>query len=324
MALTEDRTLRGNVVEVSLDGGRRRQQRPGMGWLRDQPDVRDYSGLSSDLRPNGGEVRQKLARRGAGDAAVKADGDLPASVDLRGNGYFSPVEDQGRIGSCTANAGAALVEYYQRKEHGHHVDVSRLFLYKATRNLMHMTGDTGGYLRTTMKALATFGVPPEEFWPYDEASYDDEPSAFCYAFGREYEALQYYRLDPPGVDPATLLTAIKGNVAKELPAMFGFTVYATYTKAAATGEFPYPGPDEHVVGGHAIVVAGYDDDRVIATGDGKDQTHGALLIRNSWGEAWGEGGFGWLPYEYVMTRLAADFWSVISMTWEDEQIFADG
>ncbi len=44
------------------------------------------------------------------------------------------------------------------------------------------TGDTGSFLRTTMGALSLFGVPPEEYWAYDVADFDKEPTAFCYAF----------------------------------------------------------------------------------------------------------------------------------------------
>ena len=45
------------------------------------------------------------------------------------------------------------------------------------------------------------------------------------------------------------------------------------------------------------------------------ETTGALLIRNSWGGAWGDKGYGWLPYEYVLCKLATDFWSLLSMEW---------
>lgn len=70
-----------------------------------------------------------------------------------------------QIGSCTANAGVGLVEYFERRAFGKHLDASRLFLYKVTRNLLHLTEDTGAYLRTTMAAMALFGVPPKNTGP---------------------------------------------------------------------------------------------------------------------------------------------------------------
>ena len=92
--------------------------------------------------------------------------------------------------------GSGMVEYYELKAFGKHIDASRLFLYKATRNLMHETGDTGATLRSTMGALALFGVPPEEYWQYDIKKFDEEPPSFCYAFAMNYQSLKYVRLDP--------------------------------------------------------------------------------------------------------------------------------
>src|SRR5574337_216933 len=157
---------------------------------------------------------------------------LPPSVDLRA--WCSPIENQGALGSCTANAGAGVVEYFERRAFGHHMDASRLFLYKATRDLMRVTGDTGAYLRTTMGALVLFGVPPEEYWLYTIADFDKEPTAFCYAFAQNFQAIQYYRLDPPGTSKPVLLTRIKTNLAAGLPSMFGFTVYTSISQAAGS------------------------------------------------------------------------------------------
>ena len=183
--------------------------------------------------------------------------DLPDSVDLRQ--WCSPIEDQGKIGSCTAHAGVSIVEYFERRAFGNHLDASRLFLYKTTRNLLHYTGDTGAFIRSAMAALALFGVPPEEYWPYNPADFDKEPPGFCYALARNYQAISYYRLDVPGTSRDALLAAIKKNLAAGIPAMFGFTVYSSYMQSAKTGKIPFPAPNEKIVGGHAIAAMGYDD-----------------------------------------------------------------
>jgi C1A family cysteine protease len=272
----------------------------GMGWLRDYPDFRDYSPyldiLPSRLKALGQtkSIRQMLAQVGVAEPAAK----LPAGVDLRE--YCSPIEDQGPLGSCTAHAGVALVEYFERRAFGRHLDASRLFLYKTTRNLLHWSGDTGAFLRTTMGALVLFGVPPEEYWPYRVDNFDQEPPAFCYAFAQNYQALSYYRLSPPGTSPAELLKRVKTHLAAGLPSMFGFSVFSSYIQAQETGRIPFPGQGEKLVGGHAVMAVGYDDRLDIDNRPQGPRTTGALLIRNSWGTAWGEQGYGWLPYEYVL------------------------
>ena len=292
---------------------------PAMGWLPDYPDIRDVTfqseGVPSKLQALGQpSVKQMLAKVGATTSAPAA---LPASVDLKP--WCSPIEDQKTIGSCTAHAGVGLVEYFERRAFGKHLDASRLFLYKVTRNLLKWTGDTGAFLRSTMYALTLFGVPPEEYYPYNTADFDKEPSAFCYAFGQSYQAISYYRLDPPGTTRSNLLTQIKTYLANGLPSMFGFTVYSSISQANTNGgKIPYPTRGERVLGGHAIDAVGYDDNlKIKNTNAGGIETTGALLIRNSWGTGWGSAGYGWLPYKYVLDGLATDWWSLIKSEWID-------
>jgi C1A family cysteine protease len=291
---------------------------PAMGWLPDYPDIRDVTFQServpSKLQALGQpSVKQMLAKVGATTSAPAA---LPTSVDLRP--WCSPMEDQQTIGSCTAHAGVGLVEYFERRAFGKHLDASRLFLYKVTRNLLKWTGDTGAFLRSTMYALTLFGVPPEEYYPYNIADFDKEPSAFCYAFAQSYQAISYYRLDPPGTTRSNLLTQIKTYLANGLPSMFGFTVYSSISQGNTTGKIPYPTRGERVLGGHAIDAVGYDDNlKIKNTNAGGIETTGALLIRNSWGTGWGSAGYGWLPYKYVLDGLATDWWSLIKSEWID-------
>jgi len=298
----------------------------GMGWLPDYPDFRDYTEeteeiktiLQSSRSAKSGKASAKSKKRSAITASK-----LLASVDLRE--WCSPIEDQGNLGSCTAQAGAGVIEYYERKAFGRHTEASRLFLYKATRNLMKAKGDTGGYLRTTIGAMVLFGVPPEEYWPYtdDEKKFDKEPNAFTYAFAANFQTIKYFRHDPPDKTPAKVLTQLKTYLAKGHPAMFGFTVYNSIDQAEETGRIPYPSKKERIEGGHGIVAVGYNDKIKIKNTHDDQETTGALLIRNSWGKSWGEDGYGWLPYDYVRKGLAEDFWTILKKEWLDTDAFSE-
>ncbi len=291
---------------------------PAMGWLRDYPDFRDLTPETDQVIPKLKERGQKDSVRGMLKKAGVAEGvkTPPPMADLRP--WCSPIENQLNLGSCTAQAGVGLVEYFERRAFGRHIDASRLFLYKVTRNLLHWTGDTGAFLRSTMGALTLFGVPPEDYWKYIVADFDKEPPGFCYAFAQNYQAITYYRLDPPGTPRDVLLNRIKTYVAAGLPSMFGFTVFSSYVQANTTGKIPFPMQGEQIVGGHAVDAVGYDDTMKIKNSSvGSVETTGALLIRNSWGTAWGSGGYGWLPYEYVLRSLAVDWWSLLKNEWVD-------
>ncbi len=287
----------GITLQIDESGERR-----GLGWLPDHPDLRD-------LTANDKSVKSMLKKTSVPN--LGATKKPPAKMDLRP--WCSPIENQGSLGSCTAHAGVGMIEYLEHRAFGKHIDASRRFLYKATRELAGFKGDSGAFLRNTMGAMRIFGVPPESYWPYAIADFDKEPPAFCYAFGQNFQATTYYRLDPPGTSPKNLLTSIKAHIASKLPAMFGFTVYQSIWTAKG-GMVPFPFAADKVAGGHAIMAVGYDDGLKIDNKHGTT-TRGALLFRNSWGPSWGDGGYGWLPYEYVLRGLAIDWWVLLEEKW---------
>lgn len=277
------------------------------GWIPDYPDFRDYTEDHEKIKPLLNAVK------------IKNEVSLPQSCDLRK--WCSPVENQLNIGSCTAHAVASVVEYSENKAYGKYIDASRLFLYKATRNLLHFTGDTGAFLKSALGALVLFGMPPEEYWPYEPERFEDEPDAFCYAFAQNYRCISYFRHDPSGLQPENVLQSIKKYLASGIPSVFGFTVYQSIRQADRSGRIPFPSRGEKILGGHAIAAVGYDDKLEIMNAPEISVTKGAILIRNSWGEEWGEGGYGWLPYEYILKGMAIDWWSVLKQDWVDTGLF---
>ncbi len=282
----------------------------GTGWLAPVPDLRDYT-------PDHPAIADLVEKLG-----ITLGLALPNKVDLRP--WCSPVEDQGQLGACTAHAAVGIVEYYQCRVNGKYVDGSRLFVYKVTRNLMGVTGDTGAWLRNAMAALALCGVPPEKYWPYTDAKlptptqeryFDSEPPAFVYAVADNFQSFKYFCHDPLGQNkqPADVLQSVKTYLFKGIPAMFGFFGFPSFGSTDVPGGIPYPSADEQAAWGHAIVAVGYDDTLKITNTKTNLSTTGALLIRNSWTGTWGQNGYGWLPYAYVLNRLAIDFWSLLTM-----------
>jgi C1A family cysteine protease len=265
-----------------------------LGWLRDLPDHRDFL-------PDHQEVRALLAPLAA--AGDRSGG--PEQVDWRE--FCPPVKDQRPLQSCSAHACIGLVEYFERRATGNVTSYSRLFLYKTTRRLLRLAGDTGAGLRTTLKAIALFGLPPEDYLPYDPAHYDDEPDPFLYSSATRLRALHYVRLDPPGVGEAGALQTVKTFLAAGFPSAFGFPATGLL---GDNGDVLFPRAVDTFRGGQSVVAVGYDDQRRVG-----GVPKGALLIRNSWGSDWGEDGYGWLPYEYVLRGLAVDFWTLLAPDW---------
>lgn len=242
--------------------------------------------------------------------------EIPRKADLRDK--CPPVFDQGKIGSCTANAGVAA--YMMLK--GTADALSRLFLYYEERRLEGTTGsDAGATMRSIGKALSKAGVCAEALWPYLEENYDDDPpeEADKDAEGRRIAA--YRKL--PGLD------AIKKYIAtSSRPVMIGMEVYGSFEsdEAEKTGVIPMPDTDkETLLGGHAVLVVGYDDDfgkpdtacgffcelvdDLIDKLTGASDDDGCFIVRNSWGADWGDKGYFYLPYAYVKNH-AFDFWVI--------------
>ena len=283
----------------------------GTGWIPDRPDPRDYG-------PDNRNLAAVIGPSGLQEAIAHPPAELPARVDLQP--LFPPVFDQGSLNSCTAATAAALIGFFERKALGRDVSPSILFLYKVERNLLGTAGDAGAYLRTSMQALRAFGVPPDTSWPYRADLLDVEPAPFHYAYAANYKATHYFRLDEAGTTPDGLLARARSALAGSIPVMFGLALF-TSAGSAGAGEIPLPGAFDTRVALHALVAVGYDDGKTISRVDpatGRLQiTGGALRIRNSWGPGWGEGGYGWLPYDYVRTGLTSDWWCLIRADYLD-------
>jgi C1A family cysteine protease len=205
------------------------------------------------------------------------------------------VYDQGQLGSCVANAIAAIFEFDVMKEGKRVSTPSRLFIYYNSRMIGGTVDtDSGAMIRDGIKSVAHEGDPPETEWPYDIAKFAVKPPSRVYADARRYKAVQYQRL-------VQNLTQMKGCLASGHPFVFGFTVYESFEgeEVAKTGQVPMPDMNEPAIGGHAAVAVGYDDSQQ------------RFIVRNSWGINWGIAGYFTMPYAYLtQASLSGEFWTI--------------
>jgi len=240
-----------------------------LGWIPDFPDHRDLKF----------KVEQYV--------------ELSSSIDLRPD--MPPVYQQGGIGSCTANALAAALQFSYKKQNLPDVTPSRLFIYYNERDMEGtINSDSGAMLRDGIKSIAAVGDCPETEWDYIEEKFKDKPTDTCYQDASKIKAIKYESIDQD-------LYHLKYCLQQGYPFVFGFTVFNSFMseEVAKTGIMSLPTPYESCAGGHAICALGYDDSKQ------------CFIIRNSWGKDWGLDGHFLMPYEYIThPNLATDFWAI--------------
>jgi len=236
---------------------------------KDTPDLRDHIFCSTSF---------------------KVEAHLPTQVDLRKK--CSSIVDQGQLGSCTANAIVSGLREYLLEQKAAWVALSRLFLYWQERNMEDtVSEDSGAEIRDGMKVLNQIGVCPEVDWPYDISTFTNPPTDKMVADTAPYKVAEYHRI--------TSLAQLKAALAEGLPVVIGIEVYESFESddVASSGVVPMPDTTkEQDLGGHAVLVVGYDDDK------------SQLIVRNSWGITWGDLGYFYLPYDYY-NKYSSDCWT---------------
>jgi C1A family cysteine protease len=239
----------------------------GMGWRVDTPDYRDHL------------------------ATLAEPVMLPDAIRLDALEWMPPVYDQERLGSCTANALAAAIEFDLRRQTLVDFMPSRLFIYYNERVLERSTEyDAGAEIRDGAKTLHRTGVCSETSWPYDVSAFNHLPPLTAYQEARRTKTANYGRV---------ARHSMRHILAAGSPFTIGFTVYDSFRSIDDTGIMPMPAGD--VLGGHAVLVCGYDtlDDELY------------YRVRNSWGESWGDAGYFWMPATYLTSsKLSRDFWAI--------------
>lgn len=224
--------------------------------------------------------------------AQAVDISLPEKIDLRK--LCPAIYDQGNLGSCTANVTGAMCEMLLKKQGRPTYTPARLALYYWSRQLEGSVADDAGCtIESAMSVMHDKGVPNESLWNYRPAALAVKPWPSV-----EEDASKHKSSLPMRVDRDLL--AIKYILSLGTPIAIGMYVYSDMIgrNVADTGVVPMPRKStQQVLGGHAVLIVGYFE------------STRQFIVRNSWGDRWGDYGYFYLPYEYVLDpELSDDFW----------------
>ncbi|MEM7181457.1 MAG: C1 family peptidase [Spirochaetota bacterium] len=244
---------------------------------------------------------------------------LPAKVDLRP--YMTEVEDQTDTNSCTANAVAGAYEYLTKRHlQKDSYDVSRMFIYYNARKIdlkiddEDEIEDEGSRISSAIKSLRKYGSCSEETWPYRVDKVDKEPNEEAYE-----EAKNFLVEDVKSID--TDLQTWKSCLAEGMPIIFIIQLYKSFDKHKKPGYVPSPtkkdvSRESH--GAHSMLCVGYSDAEKV------------FIVRNSWGREWGDDGYCYIPYHYIISdHNLEDSWVIKQLQnfdidedlWSDDSLF---
>lgn len=225
---------------------------------------------------------------------------LPEEFELPN---LPPVLDQKTLGSCTGH-GVGQTDFYTQLTQKD-LDAalpSRLMIYYGEREMEGTIGeDSGAQIRDGVKFLAKSGCCPEQMWPYDISKFTQRPPQPCWDEALKHQAIQYESVNQTLNDIQTAL--VSGFMV-----VFGFTVFASFEtdSVARTGIVPMPKPGEQELGGHCTTFCGFSNKTRM------------LKCMNSWSDQWGDRGFFYLPYDFVLNKnWVSDLW--ILKIIEDDQ-----
>ena len=225
----------------------------------------------------------------------------PTIVDLSEN--CTPPKNQGAMGSCTAFSTVANMEFNEKKYNTNRANsiFSERFTYYATRvNVLGWTtADSGAYVRSAIQSVVKYGTCLATSLPYTN-DFSTAPSTANYTEARKYQAIKYARFTEK-----TNINDIKANLSAGFPTITGFTCFSNIWNAQK-GVIPLP--NKQVIGGHAVILVGYDDQKQL------------FKFKNSWGSTWGDGGYGYLPYAYYTQGYMTDIWSIYTQEVNDLKV----
>jgi C1A family cysteine protease len=146
--------------------------------------------------------------------------------------------------------------------------------------------------------MTKYGLCPESEWPYDTKKFTVKPPDSCYTSALNEKLLKFRNINN---DRNTMRNFLNLGI----PLVVGIAIYPSFEsrQVANTGIVPMPSKNGMMLGGHAVLVVGFNHN--------KQQ----WIVRNSWGNKWGDKGYFYLPYNYLLNRrLCTDIWVLTKVT----------
>lgn len=229
-----------------------------------------------------------------------------SSIDLRQN--FNSIKNQGQQGSCLSFSITSIFEYPLKLNQTKEYDLSEAFLYYNAREMDSLNEvsekkDTGSRFKPAMDSLVKYGIALEKLCPYNENRYDLKPSEEAYKDGISRRLIKALNVNRKVVE-------IKSALADGYPVAASFALCPSF-KDTNNGFIPMPSEQEieemfakdipkDIHFRHAMVITGFSDQLQM------------FVVRNSWGDDWGENGYCYLPYQYVEHEKLCDFSCIIT------------
>ncbi|HET9342908.1 MAG TPA: C1 family peptidase [Candidatus Eremiobacteraceae bacterium] len=203
--------------------------------------------------------------------------------------YVREIRDSGQEGSVVGQALATAMEMQIKRSLHKDVEISPRYIYYAARLVEGTVNlDSGARIADAVDALAKQGAVEEAVWPYKAGEYAATPPDAVSTAAR-------WRL----IQPKSLkgLDAIIKALRDDGPVVVGIAMYqeSMSAQAAKTGVIPLPQKSSSAIGGHAIVLVAYDDQRK------------EFKFVNDWGQSWGDKGYGYLSEDYIQ-EYSSDAW----------------
>lgn len=218
-------------------------------------------------------------------------------VDLRG--WLPTSVNQGTDPLCTAVVIAGLADYMAGRCHGFRRRASVLFNYCTSRMLAGEPHRRGSFLSFALSAWFRYGLVTERTWPHRTDLVDALPPEPVFDAALSWRERGFARLDSDELSGSQYVTALRTALAAELPVSLDIPLHLDLARSFRSGLLGPPDPEARIIGRHAVLLCGYDD------------AADMFLVQNCWGPSWGDGGFGYLPYDLVRTGQARNSYTVI-------------